>query len=240
MAQKLQPAHASEVRVTLEGMNDTDSWTIAAFEKIGGYEQAKKAVTMVPDEIVAVVKNSGLRGLGGAGFATGVKWSFIPKNRTKPVYLVCNADEGEPGTFKDRQILEHCPHRLVEGMIIAASAINSEAGYIYVRGEMRLGIERIKLAVNEAYEKGYLGKNLWGSGRNFDLTVHYGCRRLYLRRRNRPHLVAGRSTRTTSLEASVPRDQRRFRRAHNCEQRRNSLPGSWHYQKWPRVVFENG
>jgi len=175
MAQKLQPAHPLENRVVLAGANLEDSWTIQSFEKNGGYEAAKKALAMEPDAITLEVKNSGLRGLGGAGFPTGVKWGFIPKNRTKPVYLVCNADEGEPGTFKDRQILEHVPHRLVEGMIIAATAIGSETGYIYIRGEMRLGIERTRQAIEEAYKKGYLGKNIFGTQKNFDLTVHLGA-----------------------------------------------------------------
>jgi len=104
-----------------------------------------------------------------------VKWGFIPKNPTRPVYLVCNADEGEPGTFKDRQILEHMPHRLVEGMICAALAIRSESAYIYIRGEFRLGLERARAAVEEAYSAGYLGKNIFGSGKNLDITVHPGA-----------------------------------------------------------------
>ncbi|MBS1983039.1 MAG: NADH-quinone oxidoreductase subunit NuoF [Bdellovibrionales bacterium] len=176
MSQQLQPAHPLEKRVILAGVEEPQSWTLAVFEnKLGGYKASRKAVGMEPDAIVGEVKASGLRGLGGAGFATGVKWSFIPKNPTKPVYLVCNADEGEPGTFKDRQIMEHMPHRLVEGMICAASAIRSETGYIYIRGELRLAIERMKAAVAEAYKAGYLGKNIFGSGRNFDLTVHPGA-----------------------------------------------------------------
>lgn len=176
MSQKLSPAHPLEKRVVLAGIEEANSWTLDVFEKkLGGYVAARKAVKMEPDALVAEVKNSGLRGLGGAGFATGVKWSFIPKNPTKPVYLVCNADEGEPGTFKDRQIMEHMPHRLVEGMICASSAIRSESGYIYIRGELRLALERVRAAVDEAYKAGYLGKNIFGSGRNFDLTVHPGA-----------------------------------------------------------------
>ena len=175
MTQELRAPHALENRVVLEGMNEDNSWTLKVYEKGGGYESAKKATKMEPDAIIAEVKNAGLRGLGGAGFPAGMKWSFIPKNATKPVYLVCNADEGEPGTFKDRQILEHVPHRLVEGMICAASAIRSVTGYIYVRGELRLARERIERAVEEAYTAGYLGKNVFGSGRDFDLTVHPGA-----------------------------------------------------------------
>lgn len=175
MSQKLLPPHPLENRVLFRGVDEPNSWTIAAYEKNEGYQGAKKAVTMEPDTIINDVKNSGLRGLGGAGFPAGVKWSFIPKNPSKPVYLVCNADEGEPGTFKDRQLLEHMPHRLIDGMICAASAVRCETGYIYVRGELRLARERIEKAVLEAYAAGYLGKNIFGSGRNFDLTVHPGA-----------------------------------------------------------------
>lgn len=175
MTQKIEPAHPKEIRVLIKGMEEPESWKLSKYEKIGGYAGAKKAVTMEPDAIITEVKNSGLRGLGGAGFPAGVKWGFIPKNPTKPVYLVCNADEGEPGTFKDRQIMEHCPHRLIDGMIAAASAVRSETGYIYIRGELRLALERMREAVDEAYAKGYLGKNIFGSGRTFDLTVHPGA-----------------------------------------------------------------
>ena len=176
MTQKMNPAHPLETRVVLKGFEENKSWTLDVFEKkLGGYEGARKAVKMDPDAIINDVKGSGLRGLGGAGFPAGMKWSFIPKNSGKPVYLVCNADEGEPGTFKDRQIMEHLPHRLIEGMICAASAIRSETGYIYVRCELRLAIERLNEAIKEAYDKGYLGKDIFGSGRNFDLTVHPGA-----------------------------------------------------------------
>ena len=109
MTQRIQPAHPLEKRVVLAGFDELDSWTLKVYEKNNGYAAAKKAVKTEPDALITEVKNSGLRGLGGAGFATGVKWSFIPKNSAKPVYLVCNADEGEPGTFKDRQIWSMFP-----------------------------------------------------------------------------------------------------------------------------------
>ncbi len=175
MTQKIKAAHPLEKRVVLAGFDEPNSWTLPVYEKQGGYKAAKKAVGMAPDDLINEVKNSGLRGLGGAGFPTGVKWGFIPKNPTKPVYLVCNADEGEPGTFKDRQIMEHLPHRLIEGMICAASAIRSETAYIYIRGEFRLSIERVEQAIEEAYKAGYLGKNIFSSGRNLDITVHNGA-----------------------------------------------------------------
>jgi len=176
MAQVKTKAHPLETRVLLEGFDDKDSASIENYQKnYDGYVAAKKAVNMEPDDVTSLVKESGLRGLGGAGFPAGVKWGFIPKGGTKPVYLVCNADEGEPGTFKDRQLMEHLPHRLIEGMICSASAVRSECGYIYVRGELVLAIEVLEKAIEEAYEKGFLGKNIFGSGRNFDLTVHPGA-----------------------------------------------------------------
>jgi NADH-quinone oxidoreductase subunit F len=176
VSQKIQPLHPLEKRVLIAGYGEDKSWTIQHYEKnYKGYEAAKKAVSMPADDIIKTVKDSGLRGLGGAGFPTGMKWGFIPKNPTKPVYLVCNADEGEPGTFKDRQIMEHCPHRLIEGMIAAAVAIGSKTGYIYVRGELRLAIKRLEDAIKEAYAKNYLGQNIFGSGKTFDLTVHLGA-----------------------------------------------------------------
>ncbi|MEI7440697.1 MAG: NADH-quinone oxidoreductase subunit NuoF [bacterium] len=176
MSQKILPLHPLEKRVLIAGYGEDNSWTIQHYEKnYKGYEAAKKAVSMPADDIIKTVKDSGLRGLGGAGFPTGMKWGFIPKNSSKPVYLVCNADEGEPGTFKDRQIMEHCPHRLIEGMIAAAVAIGSKTGYIYVRGELRLAIKRLEDAINEAYAKNYLGQNIFGSGKAFDLTVHPGA-----------------------------------------------------------------
>jgi NADH-quinone oxidoreductase subunit F len=176
VSQKVLPAHPLERRVILEGIESGPTWTLSFYkEKLEGYVAAQKAATLSPDQIISVVKDSGLRGLGGAGFSTGMKWSFIPKNSAKPVYLVCNADEGEPGTFKDRQIMEHNPHRLVEGMICAAMAIGAKSSYIFVRGELRLAIERLTLAIEEAYKAGFLGKNIFASGRDLDITVHPGA-----------------------------------------------------------------
>ena len=176
MTQKMTKEHKLENRVVIAGFEEKDSWTLEVFEgKLGGYVAAKKAVAMANDEIINVVKEAGLRGLGGAGFPAGVKWSFIPKEPKKPVYLVVNADEGEPGTFKDRQILEHLPHRLIEGMICAAAAVNAKTAYIYIRGELRLARIRMEEAVEEAYKAGYLGKNIFGSGRDLDITVHPGA-----------------------------------------------------------------
>ncbi|MDR3607461.1 MAG: NADH-quinone oxidoreductase subunit NuoF [Oligoflexia bacterium] len=144
-------------------------------QKMGGYAAAKKAFAMTPDSIIEEVKKANLRGRGGAGFPTGMKWSFIPKQSPKPKYLVCNADESEPGTFKDRDIMRYTPHVLIEGMIIGAYAFGANNGYIYIRGEYVREAKLLNEAIDEAYKAGYLGKNILGSGFNFDLTVHRGA-----------------------------------------------------------------
>lgn len=156
--------------------NIPNSHTLAVAESRGAYEMAKKVLTtMKPDEVVQAVMASNLRGLGGAGFPTGKKWSFLPKDNPKPVYLVINADEGEPGTCKDRYILQRDPHQLIEGIIISAFAIRSHKAYIYIRGEYVRPYENLQKAVDEAYQKGYLGKNAFGSGYAIDLVVHRGA-----------------------------------------------------------------
>lgn len=127
-------------------------------KKMNGYTAAKKALAMQPDDIINEVKKSNLRGRGGAGFPTGMKWGFIPKQSAKPKYVVCNADESEPGTFKDRDIMRYTPHLLLEGMVIAGHAIGSHIGYIYIRGEYTREAKLLDQAIEEAYAKGYLGK----------------------------------------------------------------------------------
>jgi NADH-quinone oxidoreductase subunit F len=146
----------------------SDSHTLGVYRETGGYQAWAKAQAMEPTAILEEVKRSNLRGLGGAGFPTGTKWSFIPKNHTGPVYLVINADEGEPGTFKDRYLLERDPHALIEGMLIAARAIRSATGFVYVRGEYVEPWRRFAAAVREAYEARYLGNG-------FDIVVHRGA-----------------------------------------------------------------
>jgi NADH-quinone oxidoreductase subunit F len=140
-----------------------------------GYLAAKKALAMTPSQIVDEVSRANLRGLGGAGFPTARKWSFIPKASPKPKYLVVNADEGEPGTFKDRYILERDPHALLEGMLIAAYAIGSHKAYVYIRGEYALSARRFNRAVQEAYAHGWLGKDIQGSGFDLDVVIHRGA-----------------------------------------------------------------
>ena len=141
----------------------------------GGYAQLKKAVTMEPKAITEEVKISGLRGRGGAGFPTGVKWTFIPPNNTKPVYLICNADESEPGTFKDRYIMHQDPHQLIEGMAISCFAVGAHLAYIYVREEFPEAAKILELAIWEAHQTGFLGKNVCGSGFELEIFVHRGA-----------------------------------------------------------------
>ena len=141
----------------------------------GGYRPLKKALALKPADVIEEVRKSGLRGRGGAGFPTGLKWSFIPKDAPGPRYLVCNADEGEPGTFKDRELLLRNPHALIEGMAIAAYAIGAAHGYIYIRGEFAAEARLLEKAIAEARTKGFIGKNILGSGFDFELFMHSGA-----------------------------------------------------------------
>jgi len=157
-------------------MGEEKARHLEAWLERGGYEALRKAVDMEPDEITSVIKDSGLRGRGGAGFPTGMKWSFMPgADDDRPHYLCCNADESEPGAFKDREIMRWTPHLLVEGCLIAARAIRAEHVYIYVRGEFFPVIRILNDAVAEAYEGGYIGEDILGSGWSCDLTVHIGA-----------------------------------------------------------------
>src|SRR6187401_1575266 len=142
----------------------------------GGYRSVEKALkTMTPDAVTEEVKKSGLRGRGGAGFPTGMKWSFLAKPEGVPRYLVCNADESEPGTFKDRYLMERIPHLLIEGMITSSFALGANTSYIYVRGEFFYIIRILENAIKEAYANGWLGKNILGTGYNLDMYVHPGA-----------------------------------------------------------------
>jgi NADH-quinone oxidoreductase subunit F len=152
-----------------------DSHTLGVYRETGGYTALAKALRMEAATITEEVKKSNLRGLGGAAFPAGTKWSFIPKGSTAPKYLVVNADEGEPGTFKDRYLLERDPHSLIEGMIISARAIDSHLGFVYIRGEYVQPWRIFSGAVLEAYAAGLLGKNVLGSGFDFDIVVHRGA-----------------------------------------------------------------
>lgn len=161
-------------KILLKNVDDPKQKEIDTYIKKGGYSVLKKALSMEPSTIIEEVKKSGLRGRGGAGFPTGLKWSFVPKD-AEVKYLVCNADESEPGTFKDRVIIENDPHLLIEGIIISAYAIGAHRAFIYIRGEFTKGARVLNKAIEEAYTKGFLGKNILGSGFDLELILHRGA-----------------------------------------------------------------
>src|SRR5438876_3712128 len=171
-----QSPHPLEHRLIFKNIG-REGWStdIDCYLRDGGYEQLKQALTMSRTEIVDKVKNSGLRGRGGAGFPCGVKWSFIKPDEKKPVYLICNADESEPGTFKDRYIIHEDPHQLLEGILISCFALNARTAYIYIRGEFPEGAKILESAIEEAREHKFLGKNILGSGFDVDVHIHRGA-----------------------------------------------------------------
>jgi NADH-quinone oxidoreductase subunit F len=164
-----------EVKVVTRRFELPNSASIDTYLATEGYQALRKALEMKPEEIINEVKASNLRGRGGAGFPTGMKWSFVPRESPKPKYIVVNADEGEPGTCKDRLLMEFDPHQIIEGVLIAGLAVGAHAGYIYIRGEYRYLIDILDRAIAEAYNKGYLGKNIQGSGFDFDFYTHTGA-----------------------------------------------------------------
>ncbi len=164
-----------EVKVISRRFGIPNSTSIDVFLQNDGYKALQKALSMKPEDVINEVKNSGLRGRGGAGFNTGMKWSFVPKQSPKPKFVVCNADESEPGTCKDRPLIEYDPHQLIEGIVIAGWSIQSHQGYIYIRGEYRYLMEILDRALAEARARGYLGKNILGSGFDFELYTHTGA-----------------------------------------------------------------
>jgi len=161
--------------LSLKRMHIKDGHTLKVYRDTGGYRSLDVALKMAPADIIDEVKKSVLRGRGGAGFPTGMKWSFVPKDSPKTKYVVCNADESEPGSFKDRYLLEFDPHAVIEGMIIAGHALGSTTGYIYFRGEYKYLIDIMDIALAEAREAGYLGKNILGSGFDHDIHTHTGA-----------------------------------------------------------------
>jgi NADH-quinone oxidoreductase subunit F len=164
------------IRILTKNMHLPNLTRIQVSESAGGYQALRQALSShTPKDVIDIVQKSGLRGRGGAGFPTGVKWGFVPKDLGKPVYLCVNADESEPGTFKDRLIIEKDPHLLIEGTIISAYAIGCHQAFIYIRGEFVHPAEILEKAVEEAYARGYLGKDILGSGYNLDLVVHGGA-----------------------------------------------------------------
>jgi len=162
-------------RILTRNFHLPDSHTLQVYRETGGYAGLQEILALPPATIIESVKKSNLRGLGGAGFPTGVKWGFIPKGHSGPVYLVINADEGEPGTFKDRYLLERDPHALIEGIVISACAIGSHLAFVYIRGEYVQPGRVFSAAVKEAYAAGFLGKNVLDSGFDLDVVVHRGA-----------------------------------------------------------------
>jgi NADH-quinone oxidoreductase subunit F len=164
------------MKVLTKNINVPNLLQIDVYESLGGYKNLAKALKeYTPDSIVDIVKKSGLRGRGGAGFPTGMKWGFVPKDSGKPIYLCVNADESEPGTFKDRLIIEKDPHQLIEGIVISAYALDCHRAFIYIRGEFAYGAGVLNKAIDEALNKGYLGKNILDSGFDLELSVHRGA-----------------------------------------------------------------
>ncbi len=161
--------------VLLRARGEKNSRSINTYLKLGGYSAIKKALIMDPNDVIEEVKASGLRGRGGAGFPSGVKWGFVPKSTSKPKYLVCNADESEPGTFKDREIIHVDPHMLIEGIIISSYAIGANTAYIYIRGEFVVEAEMLETAIAEARRKKYVGKNVLNTGFDIEIYVHRGA-----------------------------------------------------------------
>ncbi|MEI6812635.1 MAG: NADH-quinone oxidoreductase subunit NuoF [bacterium] len=168
-------SHPRETPVLSKHFGDPDAISLDGWKKRGGYKALEQALNMEPSAIVDIVKASGLRGRGGAGFPTGVKWSFMRPGDGKPHYLCCNADESEPGTFKDREIMRWTPHALIEGCAVGAYAIGAETAYIYIRGEFTEPIQRMEAALKEAYAAGILGNNAMGTGKRVDVYVHKGA-----------------------------------------------------------------
>ena len=173
---KVQAPHPRERRLIFKNV-DVEGYTndIDCYQRNGGYNDLKKALGMKPEDITTEVKTSGLRGRGGAGFPCGVKWGFIKRGGPKPTYLICNADESEPGTFKDRYIIHQDPHQLIEGMVISCFAVDAKLAYIYIRGEFPEGARILEKALAEARAAGFLGKNIQGSGFDCEIYVHRGA-----------------------------------------------------------------
>lgn len=164
-----------EVKVISQRFTLPNSASVETYLATDGYVAIRKVLEMTPEAIIDEMKASSLRGRGGAGFPTGMKWSFVPRKTDKPRYIICNSDESEPGTCKDRLLMENDPHQLLEGMMIAGWTVGSNKGYIFIRGEYRYLIDIVERAIAEAYERGFLGKNVFGSGWNFDIYTHTGA-----------------------------------------------------------------
>jgi len=167
-------SHPDEIKVVSKRFGQGAA-ALDRYLELDGYKALQKALAMTPEAIIEDMKASSLRGRGGAGFPTGMKWSFVPKESAKPKYVLCNGDESEPGTCKDRLILEHDPHSVIEGVMIAALAVGAKSGYIYIRGEYRYLVDILRKALEDARARGFIGKNIFGSGRDLEVYWHTGA-----------------------------------------------------------------
>ena len=227
--------HGRHIKPQIMADVDGANWRLADYVKRGGYEALKKILTtgMKPEDVIAEVKASGLRGRGGAGFPTGLKWSFMPRAFPGQKYLVCNSDEGEPGTFKDRDILRFNPHIVIEGMAIAAYAMGISVGYNYIHGEIFEVYQRFEEALEEARRR-LPGRQDPGLGIQLPAARVPWLRRLHLRRRNRAARIAGRQEGPAALQAAVPGQLRPVRQAHHHQQHRDLRGGALdHPQRRP-------
>jgi len=218
-----------EVLIVKRRVGIKNSTDIRVYMEHDGYKALRKALTeMTPDEVIEVVKASGLRGCGGAGFPTGLKWSFVPK-KVFPKYVCVNCDESEPGTFKDRLLLEHDPHAVLEGALIAAYAIQAEKVFVYLRGEFGKPYLIMKEAVRQAYEHGFAGRNILGTNFSCDIVIHRGAG-AYICGEETALLESLEGNRgEPRLEAAFPRCGRRFQKADNHQQCGNFGAGCAHH-----------
>ena len=196
-------SHPDEVKVVSRRFGQ-GATNIDRYLELDGYKAVQKALAMEPDAIINEVKNSGLRGRGGAGFSTGMKWSFVPKQSAKPKYVLCNGDESEPGTCKDRLIFEHDPHSVIEGVMIGALAVGAKSGYIYIRGEYRYLLEIMQKAIRDAYAKGFIGQEYFRQRTRSRYLLAWRRGSLRSRRRVGADGIARRQARHSAHSASLP------------------------------------
>ena len=210
--------YKKQKRVALRNCGVIDPENINEYIAFDGYKALAKALTeMSRDDVIDVILKSGLRGRGGAGFPTGLKWKFAKAPESDVKYVCCNADEGDPGAFMDRSVLEGDPHSVLEAMAIAGYAIGSQQGYIYVRAEYPIAVKRLRIAIAQAREAGLLGRDIFGTGFNFDIDLRLG--RVRMRRGNRAHDIDRGLPRRTQTAPAFPRDKGPFRQAYNTQQR---------------------
>ncbi|CAM5198647.1 NADH-quinone oxidoreductase subunit F OS=Castellaniella defragrans (strain DSM / CCUG 39792/ 65Phen) OX=1437824 GN=BN940_04986 PE=3 SV=1 [Castellaniella denitrificans] len=220
--------HGRHIQPQILADLDGNNWGIRDYMARGGYEALKKVLSgMTADDVIAELKASNLRGRGGAGFPTGLKWSFMPRNIPGQKYVVCNSDEGEPGTFKDRDILRYNPHAVIEGMIISGFAMGASVGYNYIHGEIFHIHQRFEQALERAREAGFLGENILGFGFQLPAALAPRLWRLHLRRGNRAAGIPGRQEGPAALQAAVPGQLRRTASPPRSTTRKPSRPAPW-------------